>query len=293
MANASSAPPSQHTKNSANTAPPRYPRRNPGDFTSETGRIAQIKSTAVAEAAAVERESRPASFTGHLPIVLQSAAAPLLPRILSDEISFRSSILDRIAFMEGHIVKALEDKLYSVELASMPTLLREWRQCLELSLRIVEKTKGLNTQDAAVNQVSGLLAKEALLRHELERLRVVDKSGRIITTLEHQKPQTALAAPGATISEPPIPGQPPGPDLLPSGQAGGFPVKRRPGRPKGSKNKKPRRKPKARRAAPRRRGGMTTGSLSAGETDDRQASPPVPSSPPPGSSESGTGGVVE
>jgi hypothetical protein len=127
----------------------------------------------------------PSSFIGPLPKTVRNASSDLLPRILSNEIEFRSSILDRIAYMEGHIVKALEDKLYSVDLASMPTLLREWRGCLELSLRIVERTKGLNTGDAATDQVSGLLAKEALLRHELERLGVVDGSGRIVAPIEH------------------------------------------------------------------------------------------------------------
>lgn len=260
-----------HTNESAQTP---NKRRRPQDFTPETSRKALAKQWADRKARADSLNS--ATFLGHLPAI-QSPASTLLPRILANEVEFRSSILDRIRFMEGRLVEALDQRLYNVDLASLPTLIREWRNCLELSLRIVEKTKGLDTEDAKVNQVSGLLAREALLRHELGKLGVLDASGRIV-----RGPETEQEAPGGTISGGPMSEYPMAPDRLPGGTAEAL--------PQGSGEEPNPPKPRRRRGrpskrAPRKRGGMTTGSLSGGCTGDSKPPSGPPSSPPPRSQE--------
>ena len=143
---------------------------------------------------------------GSLPRFLDNAAPELLPQILSNEIEFRSRLLARVAFLQDVLIEAIDQKAYDPERSSLEGLVREARSVVELTDRIVTKTKGLDTGDAKIKQVSGLLAREALLREELQRRGALDQYGRIVRPLGSIQPGTK--AEDATATEPPPPPAP-------------------------------------------------------------------------------------
>lgn len=102
----------------------------------------------------------------------------LLPRILSDEIAFRSELLSRVETAENALLTAIDRGLYSIDKASLPALANSLAKLVQVSERIVERTKGIATPKQG-ETIAGLYAKYALLQEALRDRGLVGTDGRL------------------------------------------------------------------------------------------------------------------
>jgi hypothetical protein len=135
-----------------------------------------------------------------LPVVLgvrqgRQEDRELLPRILSDEIAFRSALLGHVETAERALLNAIDRQLYSIDKASLPAIANSLAKLVELSERIVERTKGIAVPKQG-EQVSGLYAKYALLQKALRDRGLVDGEGKLRNTAQR------IAAIDVQVGEP-------------------------------------------------------------------------------------------
>jgi len=124
---------------------------------------------------------------------ISQASRELLPRILAEEIAWRSELLATVASMRSLLLRAIHEKAY-LDRTTLPALVKEIRSLLEFEMKVVESTKAIHTGDSATRQVTGLIARYGLLRTELTRKGLMNPDGSL------RLPQPT----GAAIAEAPI-----------------------------------------------------------------------------------------
>lgn len=125
----------------------------------------------------------------------------LLPRILSDEIAFRSELLSRVQTAEQALLTAIDKGLYSIDKASLPALANSLAKLVQVSERIVERTKGLEMPKQG-EQVSGLYAKYAVLQQALRDRGLVGDDGRLRNKRQYAGAIEVDVHEGAGVPEP-------------------------------------------------------------------------------------------
>jgi len=123
----------------------------------------------------------PGSLT--LPVILGERRGrehdrELLPRILSDEVAFRSELLSRVQRAEQALLEAIDQRLYAIDKASLPAIANSLAKLVQVSERLVDRTKDLAMPEKGT-QVAGLYAKYALLQQALRDRGLVDAQGKL------------------------------------------------------------------------------------------------------------------
>lgn len=135
-----------------------------------------------------------------MPDVSDEAARELLPRILTDEIAWRSELLATVRRCEIALLDSIERSLYDVSKQTLPQIAGALCKVVDLSDRLVEKAKRLDLSGAGTDQVSGLFAKAVVLRRELVRRGIMTPDGQWTTPGAEGKEATAEAPPSDDAS---------------------------------------------------------------------------------------------
>ena len=178
----------------ASVSPTAKPRRSKKLFTTESAKAAGEKGRAKRTASKTARQLVPLDEYSSLYPDIGQAAKALLPRILADEVSFRSQLMATNNYLLRVLLAAVKSKAYEVK-ATLPALTKEIRETIAFQVKLVDSTKQIHTPDAASRQVAGLLTRHELLQRELIRLGVMAPDGSI------RLPQP----PGDAIEQAPMP----------------------------------------------------------------------------------------
>lgn len=136
-----------------------------------------------------------------VPDVTTAASRELLPRILSDEIAWRSELLDTIRSAERALLHAIRKELYDSSKQTLPQIATALCKVVELSERIVERTRKLDLTGANTSQVAGLFAKHAVLLKALKERGLVDDMGRLKAPAGSEEERAGEAIEEATLPD--------------------------------------------------------------------------------------------
>lgn len=160
------------------TAPTDRPKRAPL-FTAESAAKARARKAELRKAREADKSALRAlrQYKPSMPDVSDEAARELLPRILTDEIAWRSELLATVRRCEIALLDSIERSLYDVSKQTLPQIAGALCKVVDLSDRLVEKAKRLDLSGAGTDQVSGLFAKAVVLRRELVRRGIMTPEG--------------------------------------------------------------------------------------------------------------------
>ena len=166
--------------------------RRRGDFTSETAHASNAKKRALRKARKFSGALSPLRDTVFLKPVVTHTSRELLPRILADEIAFRSQIMATNDFLLQTYLNAMRHKKYDPSKTTLTALGKEIRESLQFQMQLIDSTKEIMTPDGSQRQVAGLFARYELLRVELTRRGLMHPDGSL----------TDLAKQAAELPEP-------------------------------------------------------------------------------------------
>lgn len=188
------------------TPPRTYPFSNPA-FQQACNRKSWLVRKARKQAEKDGRRSAPLTyFLPAAPGVQSEASHELLPRILADEIAFRSLLLERVQRVEAALLDAIDRELYDAKRASLPQIAIALCRVVELTDRIVERAKALDLSGTGKTQVSGLFARYAVLQQALRQRGLLTSEGSLVASPEPPGEPTGASreearTPGASESE--------------------------------------------------------------------------------------------
>lgn len=128
------------------------------------------------------------------------AARELLPRILADEVAWRSAQLALVGDLRARLLEEIRRKGFDRKRTSMPQLIAEIRKLMEFEERTIKETRSLDLNPRT--QVAGLIARHALLRQQLVKQGLMDAE-----TGELKMPKTTTSS-GRKPAEPDDPPNP-------------------------------------------------------------------------------------
>lgn len=155
------------------------PRPRAPLFTAESAAKARARKAELRKAREADKSALRAlrQYKPVVPDVSDEATRELLPRILTDEIAWRSELLATVRRCEIALLDSIERSLYDASKQTLPQIAGALCKVVDLSDRLVEKAKRLDLSGAGTDQVSGLFAKAVVLRRELVRRGIMSPDG--------------------------------------------------------------------------------------------------------------------